>query len=173
MCEHDRKSPICCTRWRSTALLSTFFHPVMVVLALSALLSVWGCYSLKTIGMKKKVVVMETTAYCACKECCNWKRKYGCFLFPPVYASGPNKGKRKLVGVTSNGTKADMGVIAADPRFYPYGTIMYIPGYGWGEVHDIGSSIKGPHRIDLFFESHKEALRWGRRTVKVEVYFPH
>lgn len=154
----------------NVARARSLLRRLAVLGACCAALSIWGCYWAKTRGMKKEVVVMETTAYCACKHCCNWKRKYGCFLCPPVYASGPNKGKRKEVGVTSNGTEAEMGVIAADTRFYPYGTIMFVPGYGWGVVHDTGSAIKGPRRIDLFFTSHKKAMRWGRRTVKVEVY---
>jgi len=135
-----------------------------------AFLGLWGCYSIRTIGLKREVVLMETTAYCACKECCKWKRKYGCFLFPPVYASGPNEGRRKKVGITADGTEAEMGTIAADTRFYPYGTIMHVPGYGWGEVHDIGTAVKGRNRIDLFFTSHKKAMEWGRRNLKVEIY---
>ncbi len=134
-----------------------------------ALFFLQGCYSLKTRGMHKKVVVLKTTAYCACKICCGWKRKYGCCLGPPVYASGPKKGKRKKVGITADGSKAKKGTIAADTRLYPFGTIMYVPGYGWGEVHDTGAKIKG-NRIDLFFPSHRKALEWGRRTLKVRVY---
>ena len=128
-----------------------------------------GCYSLKTTGMREEFVVMEVTAYCACKRCCGWKHKYGCCLFPPVYASGPRKGERKQVGITADGSKAKKGTIAADTSRYPFGTIMYVPGYGWGEVHDRGTAIQG-NRIDLFFSSHKKALEWGRRTVKVKVY---
>jgi 3D (Asp-Asp-Asp) domain-containing protein len=129
-----------------------------------------GCTSLKTIGMRKEVVVMETTAYCACKECCGWKRKYGCCLGPAVYTSGPSKGERKRVGITADGRKARKGTLAADTSRYPFGTIMYVPGYGWGEVHDTGSAIKG-NRLDLFHASHKKALEWGRRTVEVRVYW--
>ena len=121
-------------------------------------------------GMRKEVVLIETTAYCKCKKCCGWKRKFGCFLFPPVYDSGPNKGKRKKVGITADGRKAKKGIIAADTKYYPFGTIMYIPGYGWGEVHDRGGAIKGRQRIDLFFPSHKKALNWGRKKLKIRVY---
>lgn len=141
----------------------------LLFVLLSVLFVVEGCYSLKTIGMRKEVVVMETTAYCACKACCGWKRQYGCCLFPAVYASGPKKGERKRVGITADGSKAKQGTIAADTRLYPFGTILYVPGYGWGEVQDRGAAIKG-NRIDLFFSSHKKALEWGRRTVKVKVY---
>lgn len=61
------------------------------------------------------------------------------------------------------------GTIAADTRHYPFGTRMYVPGYGWGVVADRGSAIKGPHRIDLYFESHREALGWGRKKLKVQI----
>lgn len=140
-----------------------------LVVLFSILLATQGCYSLKTFGQRGEVVVMETTAYCACKKCCNWKRKYGLFFCPAVYASGPRKGRRKKVGITADGSKAKNGTIAADTRRYPFGTIMYVPGYGWGEVHDTGAAIRG-NRLDLFFSSHKKALEWGRRTLKVKVY---
>ncbi len=64
------------------------------------------------------------------------------------------------------------GTIAADTKYYPFGTRMFIPGYGWGVVEDRGGAIKGPRRIDLFFHSHQEALQWGRRKVKVTVEYP-
>jgi len=61
------------------------------------------------------------------------------------------------------------GTIAADTKYYPFGTRMYVPGYGWGVVADRGSAIKGPDRIDLYFESHQDALNWGRRRMQVEI----
>lgn len=64
------------------------------------------------------------------------------------------------------------GTIAADTRYYPFGTRMYVPGYGWGQVEDRGGGIKGKNRIDLFFGSHQDALYWGRRKVAVQIYFP-
>ncbi len=64
------------------------------------------------------------------------------------------------------------GTIAADTRYYPFGTRMYVPGYGWGLVEDLGGGIKGKDRIDLFFDSHQDALYWGRRKVAVQIYFP-
>lgn len=65
------------------------------------------------------------------------------------------------------------GTIAADTSYYPFGTRMYVPGYGWGTVEDRGSAIKGPSRIDLFFSSHGKALQWGRRRLHVTVQYPH
>ena len=63
----------------------------------------------------------------------------------------------------------EKGTIAADPKHYPFGTRMYIPGYGWGVVEDKGGAIKGPDRIDLFFDSHADAIHWGRRKATVEI----
>ncbi|MCF7849570.1 MAG: 3D domain-containing protein [Kiritimatiellales bacterium] len=113
-----------------------------------------------------RIYTMETTGYCKCKKCCGWKRNW---LFQPVYASGPNKGKRKKVGITAAGTKAKPGTLAADIRYFPFGTVMYIPQYGYGRVEDIGGGIKGMH-IDLYFRTHEEALQWGRRNTKVKVW---
>jgi hypothetical protein len=61
------------------------------------------------------------------------------------------------------------GTIAADTAYYPFGTRMYVPGWGWGVVRDRGGAIKGPHRLDLFFATHGQALRWGRRHVDVQI----
>lgn len=39
-------------------------------------------------------------------------------------------------------------------------------------IKDTGGDIKGPKRLDLYFDNHKEALKWGRRTVRVKVVEP-
>ncbi len=119
-------------------------------------------------NQKPLKVNLLTTGYCKCEKCCGWKRNW---LFKPVIAYGPNKGKPKAVGITSSGTRAKKGTIAADTKIYPYGTIMFIPDYGWGKVEDIGSAIKGNH-IDLFFSSHKKALSWGRQNKTIYIWKP-
>jgi len=119
-------------------------------------------------GMKKQAVAMEVTAYSDDKKSTNWKRNW---RLQPVIASGPNKGKPKKVGITASGTRAVKGTIAADTNHYPFGTIMYVPGYGYGRVEDRGSAIKGPNRLDVFFKKKKQALDWGRRkNVTVTVW---
>ncbi len=110
---------------------------------------------------------MLVTAYDAGPESCGWKRKYWC-IGPPVYAYGPLEGKPKKVGITADGTKAKHGTIAADIRRYPFGTKMYVPGYGWGEVHDTGSAIVGDH-IDIFFSDRDDALEWGKKYLKIVI----
>jgi 3D (Asp-Asp-Asp) domain-containing protein len=114
-----------------------------------------------------KIVRLKVTGYCKCAECCGWKRNW---FGRPVYASGKLKGKRKKVGQTASGSMAAFGTIAADPAI-PFGTVMHVPGYGYGTVEDRGSAITGPH-IDLYFGSHREAMDWGVRTLRVQVWLP-
>jgi 3D (Asp-Asp-Asp) domain-containing protein len=105
------------------------------------------------------------TGYCNCEKCCGWKKSWFGFG-KPVYDYGPNKGRPKKVGVTASGIVASAGTVAADPKVFKFGTRLSIPGYGIGRVEDVGGAIKGRH-IDLWFPSHKEALKWGRRWLKV------
>lgn len=59
---------------------------------------------------------------------------------------------------TNSGTKPKIGTIAADVRFYPFGTIIYIPEINFtGTVEDIGSKIKGERHIDIFCGHGKKA----------------
>ena len=61
------------------------------------------------------------------------------------------------------------GTLAADTRYYPFGTRFYVPGYGYGSVEDRGSGVKGPHRLEVYFGSHHHALRWGRQRIDVQL----
>ncbi len=115
-----------------------------------------------------KEVVVETTGYCPCGECCNWERNW---LLQPVIASGPNEGKSKAVGITASGRPARHGTLAADTTIFPFGTVIYVPGYGYGVVEDRGGDIKG-YKLDLYFPSHAEAKRHGRVKHTVKVWLP-
>lgn len=91
------------------------------------------------------------TAYCACEKCCG----------------------RWADGITSTGTKATQGrTIAVDLRVIPYGTVLYFEGHtgmiGGYIAEDCGSGIK-ENRIDLYFESHEEALTWGVKVKDVYI----
>ena len=61
------------------------------------------------------------------------------------------------------------GTVAADTRYYPFGTRLHVPGYGEGVVEDRGGAIKGPRRLDVYYDSHRRARQWGRRSVVVEI----
>ena len=142
-------------RWRKYLRLGAVLSVCIGLVCLS------GCASYE----RRQMVV---TAYSSDQISTNWRR--GRILFWRAYvASGPNKGKRKIVGLTSSGTKARKGTIAADTRYYPYGTVMKIPGYGKAVVKDTGSAIKGPNRLDVYFSTRKKALKWGRQKLTVKI----
>lgn len=69
---------------------------------------------------------------------------------------------------TCTGTEPAYGTVAVDPSVIPFGTRMYVDGYGYGTALDRGSAIKG-NRIDVFLESEAEANRWGVRRVRVYI----
>lgn len=91
--------------------------------------------------------VMDSTAYSPGPESCGIYAKYG---------------------RTYTGKKAGFGLVAVDPRVIPLGTKLYIEGYGRAEAADIGGAIKG-NRIDLCFETYREAIMYGRKKVKVYI----
>ncbi|MFC4966812.1 3D domain-containing protein [Paenibacillus sp. GCM10023248] len=75
-------------------------------------------------------------------------------------------------GITYSGIKVKrddkaLSTIAADTKVFPLGTVLYIPGYGYGVVADTGSAIKGK-KIDLYFDTKDQVYKeWGKKTVKV------
>jgi len=76
-----------------------------------------------------------------------------------------------LKGRTASGRMVSRGLIAADPAVLPLGSRVRLehPGYS-GEylVADTGGAIRG-RRIDIWTPSTSEAMRFGRRTVKLTV----
>jgi len=103
-------------------------------------------YTLERRARVRKVVTMEATAY-----------------YP-----GPEDTGQYADGKTANNRKAGYGVAAVDPKFMRLGTRLYVEGYGYAEAHDVGGAIKGK-RIDLCFDGYDEAVRWGRKKVKVYI----
>lgn len=129
-----------------------------------------GCFSSRPKpprGTRPRETTVLTTGYCKCGKCCGWHRNW---LGRPVFSSGPLKGQRKQVGITADGSKSRPGTIAADTSVFPFGTIIYVPGYGYGKVQDRGGAIKGKH-LDLYFKSHGDAQEWGRRRKTIR-YWP-
>ena len=73
-----------------------------------------------------------------------------------------------LYNIFLAGTLAHWGTVAVDPSVIPLYSRLYIPGYGFAVAGDTGGAIVG-NRIDLFFPSYSDAIRFGRRTVTVYV----
>lgn len=87
----------------------------------------------------------KLTGYCACEYCCG-----------------------KTDGITSTGVKAKAGrTIAVDPRVIPYGSTVIINGKEY-VAEDCGGAIKNK-KIDIFFNTHEEALEWGVKYAEVYV----
>ena len=76
-----------------------------------------------------------------------------------------------LRGRTASGRPVAKGIIAADPRHLPLGSRVRLEAGAYsGEylVADTGSLVRG-RRIDIWTPSTREAMRFGRRTVKLTV----
>lgn len=85
-----------------------------------------------------------------------------------AYEPGPRSCGGHADGRTATGARATKGVAAVDTRLIPFGTRMYIPGYGFAVAADRGSAIKG-RRIDLCFDTYREAIQFGSRWVDVYI----
>ncbi|MGN0495193.1 MAG: 3D domain-containing protein [Lachnospiraceae bacterium] len=92
--------------------------------------------------------IFNITAYCTCRVCCG------------VY-SGRNRTASGTVP-TSNRT------VAVDRSIIPFGTKLVINGQVY-VAEDVGGAIQGKH-IDMFFYTHAEATRWGKRNMEVFYY---
>ena len=67
-------------------------------------------------------------------------------------------------GITATGTKVTAGrTIAVDPKIIPYGTKVYIEGYGWRVAEDCGGAVNNKH-IDVAVGTHEKALSMGTKT---------
>lgn len=76
-----------------------------------------------------------------------------------------------LRGRTASGKPVSRGLIAADPRVLPLGTRVRIEaGEFSGEyvVADTGGSVRG-RRVDIWTPTSREAMRFGRRAIKLTV----
>lgn len=91
------------------------------------------------------IAIFVVTGYCPCKKCCG------------PYARG----------VTANGSKA-VGRLIAAPKSIPFGTSIYVPGYGKAIVKDRGGAIQGS-RLDILFPTHQQAINWGKRRLEVKI----
>lgn len=86
-------------------------------------------------------------------------------------AYDPSAGTR-----TATGQKAQVGIIAVDPRVIPLGTKLYVESadggkswvYGYCVAGDTGGAIKN-NRIDLFFNTNQEARNFGVRQANVYI----
>lgn len=86
----------------------------------------------------------EVTGYCSCSKCCGYKEK--------------RLTKMETVPRSSY-------TVAVDPDVIPLGSKIEIDGTVY-LAEDTGKKIKG-NIIDIYFDTHEEALIYGRKTKKV------
>ena len=108
----------------------------------------------------KSVMQVKATAYCLCKKCCG---------------KSPDNPR---YGYTASGLRilpgTGMKVIAVDTSVVPLGTNVYVEGlygagnYGYAVAADTGSAIKNM-KIDLYMDTHEQALSWGVKTVNLYI----
>ena len=88
--------------------------------------------------------IFKVTAYCSCAKCCG-----------------------KATGYTASGTKATAGRTVAASSQFAFGTKLIINGKEY-VVEDRGGAVTG-NKIDIYMNSHAEALAWGVKYLPVEV----
>jgi len=90
---------------------------------------------------------METiiTAYCACVICC-----------------GPNSPQP-----TASGSLPHEGITIAAPRNIPFGTKIKVAGREYIVQDRTAKRYDG--RFDIFMNSHKKALRFGKQKHKIQI----
>ena len=94
----------------------------------------------------ESIGTFKLTAYCPCEKCCG-----------------------KTDGITATGANATAGrTIAVDPLVIPYGTVVLIDGQEY-IAEDCGGAIK-KNRIDIFFDTHSDALKFGVKESEVFIY---
>ena len=97
-----------------------------------------------TVATTGETKIFKVTAYCACSKCCG-----------------------KQTGITASGTRATAGRTIAASGQYAFGTKLLINGNVY-TVEDRGGAIQG-NRIDIYMNTHAEALRWGVKYLPVQV----
>lgn len=96
-------------------------------------------------GQVSAIEPHKVTGFCPCEICCG----------------------RWSDGVTASGSIATAGrTVAVDPSLWPIGTCLEVPGLGRRIAEDTGSAIQW-RSVDVFFESHREALEFGVRFLDV------
>ena len=97
-----------------------------------------------TITTTGETKIFKITAYCPCSKCCG-----------------------KQTGITASGTRATAGRTIAASSQFAFGTKLVINGNVY-TVEDRGGAIKG-NKIDIYMNTHAEALAWGVRYLPVQV----
>jgi len=92
-----------------------------------------------------EILQATITAYCACTKCC-----------------GP-----KAADITASEKAPIAGITIAVPRSIPLGSRITIGAHAYIAQDRTARRFDG--RFDIYFATHKEALRFGKQTNKVTI----
>ena len=113
-------------------------------------------------GMPEKYIRVKVTAYYKPQP----KQK--------KFITGSYRREIRFNGLdkTSTGKFVCIGYAAADPRIFPFGSILEVPDHGRIIVEDTGGRIKGK-RLDIFVgegdTGREKAMEWGKRMLRVKI----
>lgn len=88
------------------------------------------------------------TAYCSCKLCCG----------------------SSATGLSANNKPPIQGVTVAASRLYPLGTHLHIQGMTNDFIIQDRLARRFDSRVDVYFNSHKDALRFSKQQRTVTIY---
>ena len=78
--------------------------------------------------------------------------------------------------ICSTGMRAQVGVVAVNPKRIPYGSKLYITSpdgsyvYGYAIAGDTGGGVRKNALVaDLFMDTYEECIQFGRRTMNVYI----
>lgn len=121
----------------------------MIALLMAMLLAVGGFTTSTAVSAKNKKVkclgTYKITAYCGCRSCSG------------VWGTRTASGRRAKQGRT----------ISVDRRKIKLGTKVRINGHLY-TAEDVGGGVRGKH-IDMYFSSHSQVKRFGKKYSKVYV----
>ncbi|MGO5259125.1 3D domain-containing protein [Bacillus licheniformis] len=113
---------------------------------------------IKALKKPKKPTATKTSAW----------RAYEVTAYTNGFSStGKSKGDPGY-GITASGKKTAEGRTIACPPSIPFGTRVQIEGVGVRVCEDRGSAIKEGH-LDVYVRSEKEALSFGRRSLRAKI----
>lgn len=75
------------------------------------------------------------------------------------------------LGITFSGVYVQRGIVAADPRVLPIGSVIEVSAGDYSGIYtvmDTGGVIKG-EIIDIFMPDYEEAVQFGRQKVKIRI----
>lgn len=122
---------------------------ISIIIVMALLIAVSGFTTSTAVSAKNKKVkclgTYKITAYCGCRSCSGgWGTR------------------------TASGRRAKQGrTISVDRRKIKLGTKIRIGGHVY-RAEDVGSKVKGKH-IDMYFSSHSQVKRFGKKYRKVYV----